>query len=775
MSEQLKNDGDRDEIPATARNNHPDNIAAPLKIAEDSERYRLIVETAQEGIWMLDENNVIVFVNKKMCDILEYSYEELVGKQNYDFKDDEEKQRAKEQIQRRKQGINEHNESTFITKSGKRVWVSVSTNGIFDAAGQYKGSLAMITDITQRKQDEEALKRSEANLSAIIENTTDLVYSLDTDLRYIVFNTPFKNKMRSVYGVDIKQGDKTLAPLETSNAADLKYWEALYAQALTGKVMHFVQEFIENHSTVFVNFSISPIWDNGKVIGLSCFSQDTTQRKLDEEALKRSEANLSGIIENTTDLVYSLDKNLCFITFNKIFKTTIKQIYGFDVEQGRSIGDILETFDAETAQKWRDIYAKALKGETMQFVNEYAFTDDIVWLSYSVNPIVENDTVIGLSCFSRDITRQKIDEIALKKSEASLRTIFDNTDMAYMLLDADRTILSFNTLAQTFSTEQNGIQLVEGQTAFDYFDPARHAYITALLQRVKNGETVNYQISRQQTGTVKWFDITWAGIKNQHGENIGFLLTNRDVTEQKKLEMDREKITADLIQRNKDLEQFTYIISHNLRAPVANILGLTSLLGSIEPADEGYSGLVNGLEVSANNLDAVISDLNQILQVNSRVNEKVEIVALPRLIDDIRLSISHLITEEKVIIVTDFEATPTMRTLKTYLHSVFYNLILNSIKYHRPGVAPQITISSRADNEKITITYQDNGRGIDIKKNASDLFGLYKRFDTSVEGKGMGLFMVKMQVESLGGTISLHSELGKGTRFELEFPVAQVS
>jgi len=647
MSEPLKKPGDENEMPVTVKDNPRNAMAASVKIAEDSEHYRLIVETAQEGIWMLDENNVIVFVNKKMCEILEYPQDELVGKQNYDFKDEEGKRAAVEHIQRRKQGINDQHESTFITKSGKRVWVSVSTNGIFDAKGAYKGSLAMITDITQRKLDEDALRRSKANLSAIIENTTDLVYSLDT--------------------------------------------------------------------------------------------------------------------------------NLCFITFNKIFKTAIKQVYGFDVEQGVSVSQMIDGFDQVTADKWHGIYSRALSGETLQFVNEYKFNDTDIWLSYSVNPIRENDKVIGLSCFSRDITRQKIDEIALKKSEASLRTIFDNTDMAYMLMDADLAILSFNALAQTFSTEQNGVALVEGAAAFDYFDQARQAYIGGLVQRVKSGETVSYQISRQFTGPLKWYDITWAGIKNQHGENIGYLLTNRDITQQKKLEMEREKITADLIQRNKDLEQFTYIISHNLRAPVANIMGLTSLLGSIEPDDAGHSGLVEGLEVSANRLDAVISDLNQILQVNSRVNEKVEMVQLPRLIDDIRVSISQLMAEEKVSITTDFTAVASMRTLKSYLHSVFYNLILNSIKYHRPGVAPSISIDTRADNEKITITYQDNGRGIDIKKNSKDLFGLYKRFDTSVEGKGMGLFMVKMQVESLGGTISIHSELNKGTRFEIEFPVAQVS
>ncbi len=259
------------------------------------------------------------------------------------------------------------------------------------------------------------------------------------------------------------------------------------------------------------------------------------------------------------------------------------------------------------------------------------------------------------------------------------------------------------------------------------------------------------------------------GIKNTEAENLGYLLTNRDITEKKKSEIEREKITADLIKRNKDLEQFTYIISHNLRSPLTNILGLSSLLNELAPNDVDCMELIKGITISANRLDGVISDLNQILQV-SHLNEKNETVSLPGLMADIKQSIYYLFEKENVSMLYNFEAVNSMFTLKSYLHSIFYNLILNSIKYRLPGVAPLITITSSIADCKIRITYKDNGRGIDTEKNKKDLFGLYKRFDTSVEGKGMGLFMIKMQVESLGGNIRLRSQLNKGVKFDLEFP-----
>jgi len=137
---------------------------AQQQIADSERRYRQIVETSQEGIWLIDENNYTLFVNKKMCELLGYSYDEMVGRQNYDFKDPGERNNAAEQIERRKRGISETHETSYITKSGKRLWAYVSTNPIFDDEGAYKGALAMVTDISQRKQQEQLLKQHEEEL-----------------------------------------------------------------------------------------------------------------------------------------------------------------------------------------------------------------------------------------------------------------------------------------------------------------------------------------------------------------------------------------------------------------------------------------------------------------------------------------------------------------------------------------------------------------------------------------------------------------------------------
>jgi len=641
-------------VAPTAHKKYKGVVVAHINITErrlaeenlfaSEKQYRNIVETAQEGIWAIDQDLVTTFVNKKVCDMLGYPAEHIIDKYPFDFMIAEEKIRTIKRIQQREQGIIETHESRFITKNGNQLICSVTTNGIYDHDGRFLGTLAMVTDITQRKRDEEALKRSEANLSAII--------------------------------------------------------------------------------------------------------------------------------ENTTDMVYSLNKQLNFITFNEQFKQSVKRVYGFDVEQGANALEFLYTYDYKTAEKWKDIYARALAGETLQFVIENTYHKQKVYLSYSINPMRGGGEVIGLSCFSRDITQQKLDELALSQSEANMRSVFENTDLSIVLLDNDLKVVSFNSNALGQSFNVFGKELSIGSSAFGYFPKARWPLISGIIQKVTSGEMIDYEtIYDTSDGGKEWFDVRWVGISNKENENLGIILALKNITEKKNADLEREKMTADLMKRNQDLEQFTYIISHNLRAPVANIKGLADLLGFYEYADDECVSTIEALSTAVHNLDQVIIDLNTILQTGKQVNEKLETVSLQELVEEISAEIRMIIDKNHASIICDFEGVSEIKTIKSYLYSIFQNLLINGIKYRKTEFNPQITINTRRKGEKIFIQFSDNGKGIDLKKFGPHLFGLYKRFDFSVEGKGMGLFMVKMQAEALGGNISVKSELDKGTEFILELPV----
>ncbi|MEO0585861.1 MAG: ATP-binding protein, partial [Bacteroidota bacterium] len=107
--------------------------------------------------------------------------------------------------------------------------------------------------------------------------------------------------------------------------------------------------------------------------------------------------------------------------------------------------------------------------------------------------------------------------------------------------------------------------------------------------------------------------------------------------------------------------------------------------------------------------------------------------------------------------------------IKAYFHSIFYNLLSNAIKYQHPDRPPHIRISGSVNGASLQVTVQDNGLGIDLNRFRSQIFSLYKRFHDHVDGKGLGLYLVKAQTEAMGGNIKLESEVNVGSTFTLSF------
>ena len=141
-----------------------------------------------------------------------------------------------------------------------------------------------------------------------------------------------------------------------------------------------------------------------------------------------------------------------------------------------------------------------------------------------------------------------------------------------------------------------------------------------------------------------------------------------------------------------------------------------------------------------------------------------------QLVDEVISGFGNAIQDNNVSIIYNFDEVPGMLTLKSYMHSIFYNLISNSIKFRKTDSIPVINIKSCKEDDKIILIFKDNGIGIDMEKKGRYLFGLYKRCHPEhAEGKGMGLFMVKTQVNALGGKISLTSSVNEGAKFKIEF------
>lgn len=261
--------------------------------------------------------------------------------------------------------------------------------------------------------------------------------------------------------------------------------------------------------------------------------------------------------------------------------------------------------------------------------------------------------------------------------------------------------------------------------------------------------------------------VSFLLLKYTEDQQERFLLLGQEITSLKNLQTELWAITRRLVDQNQDLRQFARIVSHNLRAPVANLLGLSELLKDAE-AEESLL-LTEKIHDSAEQIDSRLRELNTLLQKKGSSQQNRTWIDLPKLLQEVQdeLNLSNLSVSCEIR--TDFQLEK-IYGIAPYLHSILFNLLANAFKYRDAERPLKIQISTEILPQKILLKVSDNGLGIDLKQFKDQVFGLYKRFHPEIEGHGLGLYLVKTQTEMLGGKIEVESALGQGTTFLLYFP-----
>jgi signal transduction histidine kinase len=225
---------------------------------------------------------------------------------------------------------------------------------------------------------------------------------------------------------------------------------------------------------------------------------------------------------------------------------------------------------------------------------------------------------------------------------------------------------------------------------------------------------------------------------------------------------------TELVKQNSELQQFSYTISHNLRGPVASLLGIINLIKVSEP-ELAKNQLIEHLTRSTKSLDSTIRDLSLIIDIRNDIYRIKQKINVGKLLEEVMVPFQREI-EDRAIQIKYNLTTYFFYSIRPTLSSIFYNLISNALKYlspKRPGV---IEITSNETEYSFNFSVRDNGLGIDLERQGDNVFKLYKRFHAHTEGKGVGLYLVKMQTEILGGTISVTSEPDSYTEFNVTLP-----
>lgn len=249
---------------------------------------------------------------------------------------------------------------------------------------------------------------------------------------------------------------------------------------------------------------------------------------------------------------------------------------------------------------------------------------------------------------------------------------------------------------------------------------------------------------------------------------FAILIVRKELIVRKKNELQLLEYTKKLKNRNTQLFDFSSIVSHNLRAPIVNIFMLTEFLEDEKEEDEKKE-IVKKIRKVTNHINEVFNELIDTLQVIEDIEVESEINVFENSLNSIVQGLEILIKVEEVIIDVDFTEAPEIYFPKKYIDSILLNLLTNAIRYKHPDRKPLIQFKTQKLNNSILLSVSDNGLGIDLELHKERLFKLRQVFHNHSDAKGLGLFMTKTQVTSMGGEIWLESQINKGSTFYVEF------
>ncbi len=707
-----------------------------------------------------DLQGSLVYVNDKFCEISGYSREELLG-QNHRMINSgtHPKSFFQEMYQSIYAGKVWHGDICNKRKDGSLYWVRTTIVPFEDAQTKKLSQfIAIRTDITQERETMQALQQSEQYLRAIYDYSFTAIVVGDDEGRYLQVN----DFACQLFGYSREE-------LLQMSVSDLQVLNNIPAEELYS---NYVNKGFEQGEFHFINgkgnkvitlYQAVRIRDNFNVSILI----DVTDRVENESKIHATQQLLEEAFNTVSDVIYVLDVQsdgrLRFISINQAFT----KYTGISTEE-RINKFVDEAIPSPLRELELSHYREAIAtGKSVTFEESATYPTGKHYTIVTCTPLMDaQGKCYRLICSARDIT----DIIDSQNEIRRLSLIARETINAAIITDTTGRISWVNTAFEHIS----GYELSEilGKKPKDFLqgketDPATIAYMSQqiALRQPFEVEVLNYH----KSGSPYWIKIQCQPLLNAQGEHEGFFAIETDVTNEKEIKLERELLIRELTEHNNDLKQFTYITSHNLRAPLTNLMAIANLLELPEDTDAVTLELIEGFKNSTQRLNETLEDLIKILLIKESPHIDVEQVDFSAIIHKVMASLHMLLDESKAEIDMDFSQAPSVAFSPAYMESVFLNLLSNAIKYRSPNKPLHVSIKAKKRGQQVVVTFTDNGSGFDLKRVKERVFGLYQRFHNNTDGKGVGLYLIKSQITALGGSIDVQSEEGKGTTFTMTF------
>lgn len=738
-------------------------VIALEKLTKAEKLLDAVFNATAVGVCITDENGILIDVNNEYCKIYGYTKEELIGnsftmvvptdykpmlQSLYDeFINGKEELASEWQVQR---------------KNGTIIDIYASAELLIQPDGK-KYKVTSIRDITENKKYKNLLFETQESgkIGGIELDFINHEFSYSEEIATIFALDPteiltfdgFINYFKDEAKISIKNNFETIQ--KNGNSFDLEL--ELLTKKITYKWVRITAKAIKNY-------------DN--IVKVYATVQDISKEKQHELQILETNERFEYVTKATFDAIWDWDIQNDLIYWGEGFRTLfgyenvntfvngkenwVQRIHENDLAQ---VELELNKFIESTENNWKFEY-QYLKAD-----GSYVFVID-----KAISIRNESGKVIRMIGAMQDLTEQKIKEERLNL----FQSVIENTNDGVIITKAEpfdepnpEIIYANNAMTQISGYSQKELigsspRLMQGpDTSMEELDKIRKA--------IKNWQPLETEIiNYKKNGEEFWLNYSIVPVANEKGLFTHWISIERDITARKKAEQEREQLLNELTKNNKELKQFSYITSHNMRSPLTNILAILEMFDYLKFDDETIN-LIDALKQSTNNLHETLNDLIKILIIKENTNLQLENLNMEEVFTGVTNSINSLITQSNAQINLNFSKAPKLNYSKSYLESVFLNLLTNSIKYASKECNLQITVSTKLENKKIKLTYTDNGLGFDMEKVKDKIFGLYQRFHTHTDSKGIGLYLVYSQIVALGGTIKVDSEVNKGTTFTIHF------
>lgn len=498
--------------------------------------------------------------------------------------------------------------------------------------------------------------------------------------------------------------------------------------------------------------------------------RDITDKKNSEQKQDFDSNNLHALINNTDDLLWSIDREYRLITSNLPFDRIMETLLGSPIEKG---SDVLKGGNRLQTARFHKCYERAFSGEHFSII-EHTTSSVEYWSEVSFCPIRKGDEIIGTACHSRDITERTNAEHLLRKSELFTRGILDSLSAHIAVINSEGTILRVNDSWKEFAIKNGDSVLENTGEGSNYFSACQNS----ILQGDKDAGNVLPKIQQVLEGTLdafyyeypchsidqeRWFSML---VRKFESDEMMVVLSHQDITERRQTENELISNNLTLQKTNHELDRFVYSVSHDLRSPLTSVLGLANLIEA-ESKERDTLLHITMIRKSITRLDNFIRNILSYSR-NNRTEIEITHIPLQQTIGEvIELLCGPKDCEDILFEVTINEDFPFYSDRHRFI-TIMENLISNAIKYHKPQKNGRyIKIKCQSFEAMLALSIEDNGIGI-APEHQSKIFDMFFRISNTINGSGIGLYIVRESIQRLEGKITVSSKEGKGSCFRIE-------